>query len=382
MRKPIASPGSMVLLLSTLLITVLVSACSSGSESATTNPTQPPQLTATSAPTQTPDRKEVKATVLVKGLNIPWGLVFLPDGKALLTEREGRILKVDASGKVEEVQRIAQEGAGEGGLLGITISPDYQKDHLIYVYYSTAEDNRVVRFQEGKTPQVIFKGIPVGAIHNGGRIAFGPDGMLYIGTGDAGDRSNAQNKESLGGKILRIKPDGSIPSDNPFPSSPVYSYGHRNVQGLAWDEKGQLYATEFGQDTYDEINKIEPGKNYGWPEVEGKGNDSRFVNPLVTFSTAEASPSGATFLKHGAIPQWEGSFFMASLRGERLWRIQFGPDGNTVVQKEALLQGQYGRLRLVTQAPDGSLWILTSNQDGRGNPTSDDDRIIRLGPAA
>lgn len=364
--------------------TLFLSACASGPTGTNASATTVPQATSTSPPatsTPTPSKSvEIQETVLVKHLTIPWGLAFLPDGQALVSERGGRLLMVDKQGQVQEVQRIPQQGVGEGGLLGIAISPNYVNDKLVYAYYSTNKDNRVVRFQLGGQLHVIFTGIPVAGNHNGGRIAFGPDGMLYIGTGDATNRQNAQNLQYLGGKILRITPDGKIPADNPFPNSPVYSYGHRNVQGLTWNSKGQLYATEFGQDTFDEVNKILPGKNYGWPIVEGKGNDDRFMNPLITFATSDASPSGATFLKNGAIPQWEGDFFLAALRGTRIWHIRFDANGK-VLAKEALLLGAYGRLRLVTQAPDGSLWILTNNRDGRGTPVADDDRIIRLGPA-
>ncbi|HET7478343.1 MAG TPA: PQQ-dependent sugar dehydrogenase, partial [Rubrobacteraceae bacterium] len=160
----------------------------------------------------------------------------------------------------------------------------------------------------------------------------------------------------------------------------TYSYGHRNVQGLAWDESGQLYASEFGQDRFDEVNKIEAGGNYGWPEVEGAGGEPRFIDPIQTFATDEASPSGATILKDSAIPQWDGDFFMAALRGARLWRLELGPSGD-VTGTEALLTGEYGRLRNAVQAPDGSLWVFTNNRDGRGTPTEGDDRILRLAPA-
>jgi glucose/arabinose dehydrogenase len=318
--------------------------------------------------------------VLVTGLQIPWGLAFLPDGRALVGERaSGRLLAITANGKVEEIQRLPSRSIGEGGLLGIAVSPNYATDGWVYAYYSTQSDNRIVRFHLKQAPQLLLTGIPVSTNHNGGRLAFGPDGMLYAGTGDATVRGNAQDRGSLSGKILRLMPDGGIPNDNPFPNSYVYSYGHRNVQGLTWDASGQLFASEFGQNTYDEVNKIEAGGNYGWPIVEGKGNDSRFINPITTFTTAEASPSGATFLNHGAIPQWEGTLFVAALRGTRLWHLTLNTDG-TLQKREALLQGQFGRLRHVAQAPDGSLWILTSNRDGRGNPVASDDRIIRLGP--
>jgi glucose/arabinose dehydrogenase len=185
----------------------------------------------------------------------------------------------------------------------------------------------------------------------------------------------------LGGKILRLTPDGGIPVDNPFPNSPVYSYGHRNVEGLAWDEEGQLFASEFGLYSYDEVNRIEPGKNYGWPEVEGEGGEALgYVDPITVWSTSEASPSGAEILVDGAIPQWEGDLFVAALRGERLWRLELDEVGN-VIGRHQLLLGEVGRIRNVVQAPDGSLWITTSNRDGRALPAPQDDRILRLGPA-
>ena len=326
---------------------------------------------------------QVETNVVATGLEAPWGLAFTPDGEALVTERDsGRLLSVDASGSVEELQTLPAGGVGEGGLLGLALSPDYERDGLIYAYYSTDTDNRVVRFRQGEDPELVLTGIPVNSFHNGGRIAFGPDGNLYVGTGDAGDRPSSQDTNSLAGKILRLTPEGEVPEDNPFPGNPLYSYGHRNVQGLTWDANGQLYASEFGQDTYDEVNRIVPGGNYGWPEVEGEGGEgSGYVDPVATFfPTSEASPSGAEILKGGAIPQWEGDFFMAALRGQRLYRLDLNESG-AVVGQEELLQGEAGRLRHVAQAPDGSLWVLTSNRDGRGNPIPDDDRILRLGPA-
>lgn len=324
---------------------------------------------------------EVETNVVATNLEAPWGLAFLPNGDALVTERDtGRLLRVDGSSNVREVQRLPAAGVGEGGLLGIAVSPDYEDDGLVYAYYSTATDNRVARFALGEEPEPILTGIPVSSYHNGGRISFGPDGMLYVGTGDAGNTTSSQDRDSLAGKILRITPEGDVPEDNPFPDNPAYSYGHRNVQGLAWDAAGRLYATEFGQDRFDEVNRIEPGENYGWPEVEGEGGEPEYVDPISTFSTDEASPSGAAILVNGAIPQWEGDFFMAALRGERLWRLELAEDG-TVSGREQLLRGEAGRLRHVAQAPDGSLWVLTSNRDGRGEPVPEDDRILRLAPA-
>ena len=327
---------------------------------------------------------EVETTVVAAGLEAPWDLVFTPGGEALISERDSsRLLSIDSSGNVEELQRLPENGTGEGGLLGIALSPNYESDGYIYAYYTTDTDNRVTRFRLGEDPEPILTGIPVLTYHNGGRIAFGPDRNLYVGTGDAGDTSNSQDLNSLGGKILRVTPDGDVPADNPFSNSPIYSYGHRNVQGLAWDEGGQLYATEFGQNRYDEVNRIQPGGNYGWPAVEGEGGffaSGEYIDPIATWATSEASPSGAAILKNGAIPQWEGSFFMAALRGQRLYRLALDPSG-TVTEQEELLSGQAGRLRHVVQAPDGSLWVLTSNRDGRGTPIATDDRILRLAPA-
>jgi glucose/arabinose dehydrogenase len=314
----------------------------------------------------------VVATVISENLSVPWGIAFLPDGSALVTERDtARILSVrrPAAGgpaTVTEVQRIAEaRPGGEGGLMGIAVSPAYERDGWVYLYYTAADDNRIARLHLGEAPQPVVTGINKAGIHNGGRIAFGPDGMLYAGTGDASNRGEAQDRTSLNGKILRITPEGRPAPGNPFGDSPVYSYGHRNVQGLAWDASGQLYASEFGQNRLDELNRIEPGGNYGWPEVEGPGDDPAFVNPVATWSTSDASPSGLAIQGDRA--------YLACLRGTKLYRI--GLDGSA---PQALLTNQYGRLRAVVVAPDQTLWVLTSNRDGRGSPAGADDRILRL----
>jgi glucose/arabinose dehydrogenase len=327
--------------------------------------------------------RRVEVSTLATNLEVPWSFAFLPDGDALVTERDsGRLLRVGPSGDVREIQTLPENGSGEGGLLGVAVSPDYAQDRYVYAYYTTREDNRVVRFRLGGRPEPILTGIPANTYHDGGRIKFGPDGMLYVTTGDAGDTANSQDRDSLGGKILRISPDGSFPEDNPFPNSPVYSFGHRNVEGLAWDAEGQLFASEFGQDTWDEANRILAGENYGWPEVEGRGGeDQGYIDPITVWPTSEASPSGAEILVDGAIPQWEGDLFVAALRGERLWRLELNDRGE-VVEREKLLDGEAGRIRDVAQAPDGSLWVSTSNHDTYGSPVSgQDDRILRLAPA-
>jgi glucose/arabinose dehydrogenase len=327
--------------------------------------------------------KRVEVSTLATDLEVPWSFAFLPDGDALVTERDsGRLLRVSPSGAVREVQTLPEGGSGEGGLLGVAVSPHYEEDHYVYAYYTTELDNRVVRFRLGERPEPILTGIPVNTYHDGGRIKFGPDGMLYVSTGDAGDVGNSQDRSSLGGKILRIEPDGSVPPDNPFPGSPVYSYGHRNVEGLAWDADGQLYASEFGQDTWDEVNRIEAGENYGWPEIEGRGGeDEGYVDPITVWPTSEASPSGAEIMVDGAIPQWEGDLFVTALRGERLWHLELNDEGE-ITSRQKMFDGQVGRMRDVAQAPDGSLWVSTSNHDTYGSPVSEqDDRIFRLAPA-
>jgi glucose/arabinose dehydrogenase len=327
--------------------------------------------------------KRVEVGTLATNLEVPWSFAFLPDGDALVTERDsGRLLRVSPTGRVREVQSLPEGGEGEGGLLGVAVSPDYEEDHYVYAYYTTERDNRVVRFRLGGKPEPILTGIPVNSYHDGGRIRFGPDGMLYVSTGDAGAPENSQDRGSLGGKILRLEPDGSVPPDNPFSGNPVYSYGHRNVEGLAWDAEGQLYASEFGLNTWDEANRIEAGANYGWPEVEGKGGeDEGYVDPITVWPTSEASPSGAEILVDGAIPQWEGDLFVTALRGEGLWHLELNDRGE-VTGREKLLDGEVGRVRDVAQAPDGSLWVSTSNHDSYGSPISrQDDRIFRLAPA-
>jgi len=260
---------------------------------------------------------------------------------------------------------------GEGGLLGLATSPKFVDDKSIYAYLTTTVDNRVVRMTfDGSTltnPRVVLKGIPSGPTHDGGRIAFGPDGKLWITTGDTGDRSTAQNRSSLAGKILRVNPDGSTPSDNPF-GSPVWAYGIRNSQGIAWDSQGRPWATEFGQSSRDELNLIVRGGNYGWPIVEGKSDDERFRTPFVTWPTDEASPSGVAILDDVA--------YVGALRGERVWQVAL--TGAQAAKPAALFDGEFGRVRSVVAAPDRALWITTSNRDGRGEPRAGDDRVVRL----
>ncbi|MGW0969829.1 PQQ-dependent sugar dehydrogenase [Streptomyces sp. NPDC002516] len=329
-----------------------------------------------------PAKGSVKVVrTVTEGLNTPWGLAPLPGGGLLVASRDkGTITRIDEkTGRktlLGDVPGVAP--AGEGGLLGIALSPDYASDHLVYAYLTTASDNRIVRmlYDERKpsgeqlgAPDTIFRGIPKGVIHNGGRIAFGPDGMLYAGTGETGDRGLAQDTKSFGGKILRMTPEGEPAPGNPFPGSVVYSYGHRNVQGLAWDDRQRLWASEFGQDTWDELNQIKPGDDYGWPVVEGIGHNPKYHDPVVQWHTDEASPSGIAYA--------QGSIWMAALRGQRLWRVPL--DGTKAsAAPEAFLTDRYGRLRTVVSAGGDRLWLTTSNTDGRGSPVKGDDRILEL----
>jgi glucose/arabinose dehydrogenase len=313
--------------------------------------------------------------VVASGLAVPWGLAFLPDGSALAAERNSaRIVRIQPGAAPEAVATVpGVVASGESGLLGLAVSPTYAQDNYVYAYFTAANDNRIVRFRLGSTLTLepILTGLAKATIHDGGRIKFGPDGMLYAGVGDASNTASSQNQQSLNGKILRMRPDGSVPPDNPFAGSLVYSLGHRNVQGLAWDAQGRLFATEFGQNTWDEVNQIVAGANYGWPTVEGTSTDTRFRNPIVQWSTAEASPSGAAIAGD--------TLYAAALRGTRLWLVPLNGNGGAGTPT-AELQGTYGRLRTVELAPDGTLWVATSNRDGRGTPATADDRVFRFAP--
>ncbi|MFJ9620341.1 PQQ-dependent sugar dehydrogenase [Streptomyces sp. NPDC101181] len=321
-------------------------------------------------------------STLSEDLKSPWGLAALPGGDLLVSSRdEGTVHRVDGeSGRKTLLGSVpGASPAGEGGLLGLAVAPTFGADQLVYAYVTTTSDNRIVRMnydekrpagQQLGAPDTVLRGIPKGSIHNGGRIAFGPDRMLYAGTGEAGDTELSQDKESLAGKILRMTPDGEPVHGNPEADSVVYSYGHRNVQGLAWDARKRLWAAEFGQNTWDELNLIEPGKNYGWPEVEGQEGKDGFVDPVAQWKTSEASPSGIAYAG--------GSIWMAGLRGERLWRIPLSGKntGEPLADPQPFLEGKHGRLRTVVSAGSDRLWLVTSNTDGRGTPQPGDDRIL------
>ncbi len=341
-----------------------------------TEPTEPTEPTGSSG-SATPAPPAVVEEI-ASGLTVPWGVDFLPDGRAIVTERDtARVLLVDPAGGDPVVAGTIAEAApqGEAGLLGVAVSPDFRRDRTVFLYVSTDSDNQVVRARLeadrlGAT-EVVLDGIPLGGIHDGGRLAFGPDdGLLYVSTGETGVGELSQDLDSLGGKILRITPEGEPAPGNPDPDSPVWTYGHRNVQGLAFDDEGRLWASEFGQSTHDELNLIEPGNNYGWPEAEGRSDEADFTNPRVVWSTGEASPSGLAYA--------DGRLFMAALGGVRLWRVDVA-DGEASNPADFFV-GEYGRLRTVVTAPDGMLWVTTSNRDGRGAPSDADDRILLVDP--
>jgi glucose/arabinose dehydrogenase len=315
--------------------------------------------------------------VLASGLDVPWGIAFLPSGDALVSERDtGRVVKVRAGGGQRVVGHVpgvvpnVSQG-GEGGLLGLALHPDFARNRWLYAYLSSRTDNRVVRmrYANGRLgePHVIVQGIAKSVHHNGGGLAFGAGGRLFISTGDAENPANAQRKGSRSGKILRVNADGSVPPSNPF-GSRVWSYGHRNPEGIAFGPNGDLWASEFGQDTWDELNLIRKGHNYGWPRQEGKDGPGGFHDPLAQWNPDNCSPSGIAIAR--------GHAWLGALRGECLWSVQLsGPHRGRKVRH---LHGRLGRIRAVAKAPDGSLWVGTSNRDGRATPGPRDDRIVRV----
>jgi len=336
---------------------------------------------------------EVSVEVWVDNLNIPWSLVFLPDGRALVSERSGQV-RLISEGVLQE-KPYAEPGAlhyGEGGLMGLASHPKFPEEPYIYAMHTYRKEgnvyNRVIRLtdlgDEGILDKVIIDEIPGGRNHNGGRIAFGPDGMLYVTTGETFKAELAQDLSSLGGKILRISPEGDIPRDNPFPDSPIYSYGHRNPQGLAWHPETQdLFASEHGPSgeffklAHDEINVVVKGGNYGWPEVIGRGNKNPYIDPLIVWKET-TPPGGITF--------YRGGLFVATLKSNALLRIKMKRTGNHsyVVEEierwfaEDYSRGRFGRIRDVVVGPDGYLYFLTSNRDGRGRPRPNDDKVYRI----
>ena len=360
---------------------LLTTACSGSAnepsaETRTAEPTAASSASPSNAPSSSPSssgvasRGDPRATEIASDLAAPWGLIPLKDRSFLIAERdEGKIVRVenDSASQVRTIDEV--DPGGEGGLLGLAITKD---EKTVFAYYTAANDNRIVSMswdgRELGAPKVILRGIPKGFIHNGGRMVVGPDDYLYVGTGESGTGRLSQDKDSLGGKILRLRLDGRPAPGNPFDNE-VFSYGHRNVQGLAFDDQGRLWASEFGQNRWDELNLITKGADYGWPDVEGSGSVRGMTNPKVVWHTDEASPSGLAY--------WQNSLWMAGLRGQRLWEIPV--DGTKTGDPIAHFRGDYGRLRTVQVAADaGSLLLTNSNTDGRGDPASDDDRLFQI----
>lgn len=349
-----------------LLVALGSGACSS--DGPRRSPTDPSPTAPATGSNQT------VGTTVATGLDVPWGLAFLPGGSALMTLRDrGQVIRV-RPGSTPMVVGIIPGVVpdGEGGLLGIAVSPEFASDRRVFLYLTTATDNRIERFTlrgtDLRADGVILSGIPKADHHDGGRIAFGPDGYLYAGTGDAGDSSRSQDPSSLGGKILRIDQSGTPPPDNPVPGSPVWSLGHRNVEGLAWDRAGRMFASEFGQNTWDELNLIHKGGNYGWPRVEGRAGNASYIDPLTQWRTSDASPSGLAIGPDGAA-------YLAALAGQGVWRVPL--QGSTAGAPQKLLDGRLGRIRTIAQAADARLWIVTSNTF-RGAPRPGDDRMIAM----
>ena len=404
LRSPSTRARRRVRVLAALTVVGLVASCTSA----------PPAPSPTDIPTPTSFRRgpeasgrgngQVTTETLLTNLDIPWGIAFLPDGGALVTERhKRRILKVgprrDANGKLTVSTLTSIEGVyanNEGGLLGIAVSPRYSRDKTIFVYYTTKVDNRIAKVRlvgSRPRPEAIVTGIPQAGVHNGGRLAFGPDGYLYASTGDASRAGGAQSTNDLGGKILRMTIAGKPAPGNPFRGSLVWSYGHRNPEGMAWDASGRMYVAEIGEAVWDEVNLIQPGKNYGWPKVQGMSHIAGLTNPIAVWRPEIGVTNGIAIIGHTAV--------VTCLRGQRIYLMGLGGPINVASERiqssgtgEASIQwrpgagvtgrpvdalvGKFGRIRDATVAPDGSIWLTTSNRDGRNQPAPSDDRLIRL----
>ncbi len=344
---------------------------------------------------KTKDGITLKVEMVVTGLEVPWSIAFTSATRMLVTERPGRVRVVE-NGVLRPAPLAVisdVESRGETGLMGLTLAPDYEKSRFLYVSYGYAVPGgihvRVVRFHDDGTGlsqrKVIIEGLPAARFHAGCRLRFGPDGKLFVTTGDATTREVAQKLDSLGGKTLRLNPDGTVPAGNPFPGSPVFSYGHRNSQGLDWQPgTGLQFQTEHGPSGFDgpgggdEVNIVEKGRNYGWPVVHHKMSREEMVSPLLEFTPAVA-PSGASFVTGSKLPALKGDFLFACLIGERLMRVRLDPaNPRRVLDTEPLFVQEFGRLREVQNGPDGAIYFTTSNRDGRGSVRRGDDRILRL----
>jgi glucose/arabinose dehydrogenase len=325
---------------------------------------------------------DMNKDVVVDGLNNPWEMVFAPNGDIYFSERDGRIWKIESFGEAKVIQTFPKSGSYEGGTLGLALHPNFEENKKIYVYQTNLEleffQNKVYSFtvdgDELTDKQIVIDDIPGALWHDGGRIAFGPDGKLYITTGDAVNPGLSQDLSSLAGKILRINPDGTIPDDNPFDSSPVFSYGHRNPQGIAWDNNGLLVSSEHGPSGemgygHDEINVIVKGGNYGWPKALGDSSDDSFVNPIIHSGQTTWAPSGMVYFDSNKIPSLDGKFLVGALRGQHLMVVDVAEDGS-LINAEKIFEGEFGRIRTAQIGPDGVLYLLTAN--------GDNDKIVRI----
>jgi len=373
-----------------LAVVLLAGAGNLETRSCDSQPTTPTTPTSSQVFT-TDDGVRFSVETVVNGLEVPWSLTFAPDGRLFVPERPGRVRIIDTARGTSEVALVLDDvfAEGEAGLLGLAVDPAFTSNRLVYLYYTARTSggavNRVVRYRESggrlTEPAVLLDNIPANTIHDGGRLRFGPDGLLYITTGDAANAELAQDLGSYAGKILRLNTDGTTPRGNPF-SSPIYSYGHRNSQGLDWNPaNGELWASEHGATGNDETNVLDGSVNYGWPRIQGAETLPGMREP-ITFYNPAIAPSGASFYRGQRFPQFTNDFFVATLRGTLLLRLRIDPAARRVIAQERLLEGQFGRLRDVVTGPDGYLYFCTNNRDGRGNPTADDDRIARLVPAS
>jgi glucose/arabinose dehydrogenase len=341
---------------------------------------------------------------VVTGLEVPWAIAFAPDGRMFITERPGR-LRVVENGRLRAAPLAVLsdvESSSETGLMGLALHPQFAENHLLYLSYAYSNKGkrvRVVRFRETGDAltdrKLIIEDIPAARFHAGCRLRFGPDGKLYITTGDATARKKAQRLDTLNGKILRLNDDGTVPSDNPFVGRAgvrpeIWTYGHRNSQGLDWQpETNLLFETEHGPSLIDgfsfvlrneggdEVNIVERGKNYGWPVIHHRQTRAGMETPLLEYTPAMA-PAGATFYRGSTFPQFRNNFFFACLRGKSIIRVVL--DGKRVVSQERLFQNEYGRIRDVAEGPDGAIYFATSNRDGRGSPAKTDDAVLRIVP--
>ena len=339
----------------------------------------------------TADGARVGVQVLLTNLQIPWSLAFAPDGRLFFTERVGRVRIVQNGQLLAEPAFTFTDvfSGSESGALGLALHPNFSQNHLVYVVYTAtrsdgAHVNRLVRFRESNNTlgeaAVLVDNIPSFTIHAGSRIRFGPDGKLYVSTGDAGNPNLSQTLSSLAGKILRLNDDGTTPSDNPF-GSPVWTWGHRHPQGIDWHPAtGQMWATEHGATHRDELNLIVKGNNYGWPVIQADETRPDMITPVLFYIPAIA-PSGLSFYSSTRIPQFRANIFFTALGGRHLHRVRLDPsDATRVAATERLYEGVFGRIRDVITGPDGALYFCTSNRDGRTSPAASDDRIARIVP--